>query len=79
MQVNSPQKFWNWTHQIFLPTLYLEDWYNGDKNPPDEARLSSNLVAYRLGPPRLRQVRVKPGMRKVEIVFKHLAIYIENK
>ena len=61
-QVNSPEKLWNWTNTIFLPTLYMEEWYNGAPTRPDEARVSSNLVSYRLGPPRLRQIRIKPGM-----------------
>ena len=48
----------------------MEEWYNGAPTRPDEARLSSNLVSYRLGPPRLRQIRVRPGQWENDADFK---------
>ena len=45
-----------------MPGLYEVTWYNGQKFEYEEGFVSSR-EAFMVGMPRLRQLRIKPGMR----------------
>ena len=51
----------SWTKKILIPNLYYTDAYNGNKMTSYDEKFLTNTYAYRLGPPRLRQIRVKSG------------------
>ncbi|XP_071797300.1 polycystin-1-like [Asterias amurensis] len=56
----TPDLFWNWVEEALLPGLYGETYYNGDPMHWRHTRFLSNWQCYRVGPVRLRQLRVKP-------------------
>ena len=53
--------FWAWAHNILLPGLYYSQTYIGQSTKPDDLKYIANALAIRMGPARLRQLRVKPG------------------
>ena len=62
--------FWNWTLAVVLPGLYNTTWYTGRKFEYDEGFIS-NRVGYMVGMPRLRQLRIKPGMDPLQTKLDH--------
>ena len=53
--------FYYWANATLLPTLYFTKHYNGSASTKEEGRYLADLNNWRLGPPRLRQLRVKRG------------------
>ena len=66
---NSPTLFWKWAHGTLLPGLYHSEHYNTHPTKADDLKYISNTFAIRMGPARLRQLRVKPGNSDI-IVFR---------
>ena len=54
-----------------MPRLYDVEWYNGRPFKYEEGFLS-NRAAFLVGMPRMRQLRVKPGVYKKKIVLEFL-------
>lgn len=54
-----------------MPRLYDVEWYNGRPFEYEEGFLS-NRAAFLVGMPRMRQLRVKPGVYKKKIVLEFL-------
>ena len=53
--------FYSWARPILVPNLYYTETYNGVRQTHYDENFLGNMYAYRLGPPRLRQVRVSKG------------------
>ena len=52
---------WDWIEETFLPNLYYSSDYRQQPVNVYNEKFIRNAVGLRLGPPRLRQVRVKPS------------------
>ncbi|CAH1230901.1 PKD2 [Branchiostoma lanceolatum] len=55
--ITTPEDFWAWTEGILLPVLYPSYWYNGWKMKYLDRQFPLHTEAFRIGPPRLTQVR----------------------
>ena len=68
LQIRGRENFWNYTENVFIPTLYSYDWYNGD---PDATGREESFVANKnmhlVGRARFRQLRIKNGKRRSEV------------
>ena len=51
-----------WAKKILIPGLYYTHDYNGNPRSQYDEEFLANTFAYRLGPPRMRQLRVKQGI-----------------
>ncbi|XP_038066719.1 polycystic kidney disease protein 1-like 2 [Patiria miniata] len=59
-KIRGRDHFWNYTENVFLPSLYSYNWYNGD---PDEIGRRENFLAdnnmHLIGRVRFRQLRIQ--------------------
>ena len=55
-QVTDRGKLFEWFHQIFLPNIYNQPWYNGDE---DRDVFIGNKMSILIGMPWIRQTRIK--------------------
>ncbi|XP_078621140.1 polycystin-2-like protein 2 [Branchiostoma floridae x Branchiostoma japonicum] len=62
--IRTPDHFYSWLEDALLPTLYPAAWYNGGKMKFLDRQFAHNTESFRLGPPRLVQVRQLPGTKK---------------
>ncbi|KAI8497395.1 hypothetical protein Bbelb_247010 [Branchiostoma belcheri] len=60
-QVKTAKDFWKWTEAVLFPGMYFNTWYNGAVGRRADRLHLHGTTAYRFQPPRLRQIRVKPG------------------
>ena len=51
--------FYNWARTILLPQIYFIQHYNDDLTTDEEMNYTNDLNSWRLGPPMIRQLRVK--------------------
>ena len=51
---------WDWIEETFLPNLYYTEDYRGLALNEYNEKFLANGVNMRLGPPRLRQIRINP-------------------
>ncbi|XP_078664130.1 location of vulva defective 1-like [Branchiostoma floridae x Branchiostoma belcheri] len=63
--ITTPEDFWSWTEGVMLPVLYPSFWYNGWKMKYLDRQFPLYTEAFRIGPPRLTQIRAAPD--KVEL------------
>ncbi|XP_077864172.1 polycystin-1-like protein 2 [Saccoglossus kowalevskii] len=56
----SPDVFWKWVEVSLIPGLYAEKNYNGEELHWRHRRFIENRESYRVGPARIRQLRVQP-------------------
>ncbi|CAH1794853.1 unnamed protein product [Owenia fusiformis] len=68
-KINRPEMFWDWVKEVLLPGLYPD----GDPLTGADKRITANYVAYRVGPPRIRQLRVKPDRCHSNMFLKNFA------
>ena len=61
LQITTADEFWTWTEEILLPVLYPSFWYNGWEMKYLDRQFPLYTEAFRIGPPRLTQVRKAPG------------------
>ncbi|CAH1250637.1 PKD1L3 [Branchiostoma lanceolatum] len=59
--IKTPDQFYAWTEAVLLPTLYPATWYNGRDMKYLDRQFAHNTGSFRLGPPRLTQVRQLAG------------------
>ncbi|XP_076819587.1 uncharacterized protein LOC143465242 isoform X4 [Clavelina lepadiformis] len=57
--VTSVDYFWRFANEILLPSIYPTHWYNGDKKNWRNRHFLTDEQSYRVGPARLRQLRVQ--------------------
>ncbi|XP_066267538.1 polycystin-2-like protein 2 [Branchiostoma lanceolatum] len=60
-QVRTPDDFWTWANDTLIPGIYTESWYNGKPTTIREQQFLSDKLSFRVGPARLRQLRVPPN------------------
>jgi hypothetical protein len=58
-------EFYDWARTFFIPNAFHTVDYNGIPVCDYDQLFVENSVGYRLGPPRFRQLRVKPGEHKI--------------
>ncbi len=63
-QKSGPNAVWDWAEDTLVPGLYADSWYNGKLATWRERRYLSDRQSFRVGPARLRQLRIKPGTCK---------------
>ena len=61
LQVTDGHGFWKWTHDTMLKAVFFDYHYNGNKTTLGEEQYMWDMVQFRVGGIRLRQVRVQPG------------------
>lgn len=61
MQIRKPLDIHTWLRDELVEALYYHEDYTGKKVSAYDQKFISNTYAMRLGPPRLRQLRVKHG------------------
>ncbi|XP_066296162.1 polycystin-1-like protein 2 [Branchiostoma lanceolatum] len=61
--IRTPDQFYSWLEDVLLPTLYPSAWYNGRKMKYLDRQFAQNTAAFRIGPPRLTQIRQRPGAK----------------
>ncbi|KAK3089964.1 hypothetical protein FSP39_008050, partial [Pinctada imbricata] len=59
IKVASVEQYYEWLYNTLLPFAFAEYWYNSDKMNTNERGFMDDLVNYRVGPIRLRQLRAK--------------------
>lgn len=59
--------FWHWLLKVLLPRLYISKQWNNNPVDNDEKRMIATRVAYRVGPVRIRQQRVRQGKKNRNI------------
>ncbi|XP_019620839.1 PREDICTED: uncharacterized protein LOC109467334 [Branchiostoma belcheri] len=59
--ITTPEDFWSWTEGVMLPVLYPSFWYNGWKMKYLDRQFPLYTEAFRIGPPRLTQIRAAPA------------------
>ena len=55
------QGLYQWANDVLIPNLYYTDNYNGESSTSYEQGYLADMYSWRLGPPKLRQLRVKKG------------------
>ncbi|XP_066265238.1 polycystin-1-like protein 2 [Branchiostoma lanceolatum] len=66
--IKTPEKFYSWAEAVMLPTLYPATWYNGRDMKYLDRQFAHNTGSFRLGPPRLTQVRQLAGSMAIKSV-----------
>ena len=56
-QITNIAQFWGWIENIFVPEVFVDDWYNGEREKVSE--YIGNKRSILVGMPRLRQLRIK--------------------
>ena len=56
-----PVDVFTWMRAAVIPALYYTQTYADSATSSYDARFIDNQVGFRLGPPRLRQLRIKNG------------------
>ncbi|UYV66832.1 hypothetical protein LAZ67_4003027 [Cordylochernes scorpioides] len=58
-KVSNERKFWNWTFNVLLPELLINDWYNG-RAPLGLRGFVEDRANLKIGYAVMRQVRIRP-------------------
>ncbi|XP_019639679.1 PREDICTED: uncharacterized protein LOC109481537 [Branchiostoma belcheri] len=58
--IKTPDQFYSWLEDVWMPTLYPTTWYNGKNMKFLDRQFAHNTGSFRIGPPRLTQVRQLP-------------------
>ena len=59
--MHEPKGVYPWMRKVVVPELFYIYDYNGASREQTDSKFISNTYGMRLGPPRLRQLRVTPG------------------
>ncbi|XP_035662444.1 polycystic kidney disease protein 1-like 2 [Branchiostoma floridae] len=65
--ITTADEFWTWTEETLLPVLYPSLWYNGWKMKYLDRQFPLYTEAFRIGPPRLTQVRKAPDAMATDL------------
>ena len=74
LQVSDGHKFWRWLSETALPSVYYMQKYNGDLTTMRERNYTDDMASFRVGPLRLRQVRVKPGIHPISSIMSYFIL-----
>ena len=64
MQDYLRQGLYKWARAVLLPSLYYTVDYNGEYTGSYDQGYLGNMCSWRLGPPKLRQLRVTKGQQR---------------
>ncbi|KAI8498799.1 hypothetical protein Bbelb_232520 [Branchiostoma belcheri] len=59
--VRTGHDFWTWVNDTLIPGLYTGSWYNGKPTSLLEQQFLADKLSFRVGPARMRQLRVPPS------------------
>ena len=59
------QGLYRWVNDVLIPNLYYTANYNGANSSTYDHGYLSDMYSWRLGPPKLRQLRVTTGSEHV--------------
>jgi len=62
LQTYLRQGLYQWANDVLIPKLYYTVNYNGESSSSYEQGYLADMYSWRLGPTRLRQLRVKKGI-----------------
>ena len=68
LQIKSINGFFDWFNNSAIMRLFPEEDVNGDRLHWRERQFITGGASFRLGPPRLRQLRVKKGITLFDIL-----------
>ncbi|XP_060074619.1 polycystin-2-like [Ylistrum balloti] len=57
-KLNETADVWAWLSTRYANNVFPKTWYNGDHRLPPERKYMSDATSYRMGPVRLRQIRI---------------------
>ncbi|XP_070569906.1 polycystin-1-like protein 2 [Ptychodera flava] len=57
--------FGTWTTDVLIPSLYPTQWYDSSNMTSSERKFISDMASFRVGPPRLRHLRIRDGYCRV--------------
>ena len=79
-QEGSKADIFDWLKEVVVPNLYNTHDYNGQALDDEDAnKFISDYYAIRLGPPRLRMLRVKPSELTLFFLFYILYVSASGK
>ncbi|XP_071797014.1 polycystin-1-like protein 2 isoform X2 [Asterias amurensis] len=59
-KIRGRENFWNYTENVFIPTMYSNSWYNGEPDIPGRTEHSlADKSMHLVGTARFRQLRIK--------------------
>ncbi|XP_033630938.1 polycystic kidney disease protein 1-like 2 [Asterias rubens] len=59
-KIHGREDFWNYTENVFIPTMYSNSWYNGEPDIPGRTEHSlADKSMHLVGTARFRQLRIK--------------------
>ena len=70
--VSSIDSWWDYCDQVLLKGLYAQPWYNNKNLTWREKLTVSSRTSMRVGPPRIRQLRIKEESCRVHRRVKHI-------
>ncbi|XP_076348157.1 polycystin-1-like protein 2 [Tachypleus tridentatus] len=70
--ISDPDSFWTWIDEALLPGLFATEHYNAEPLIGLDTAYMSNLVSFRVGAPRIRQLRVKQDGCRVSKMMKRV-------
>ncbi|KAJ8312335.1 hypothetical protein KUTeg_009708, partial [Tegillarca granosa] len=73
-KLNNTQEIWKWLENSFLPNIFPITEYNEQARRPYDQRFMYNGYNYRIGPVRMRQVRVKGSCTVPDQISKSVEI-----
>ncbi|CAH1244449.1 PKD1 [Branchiostoma lanceolatum] len=59
--IRTDHDFWTWVNNTLIPGLYTGSWYNGKPTTLLEQQFLADKLSFRVGPARMRQLRVPPS------------------
>jgi len=62
LQAKIRQGLYHWAHDVLIPNLYYTVNYNSESTSSYDEGYIADMYSWRLGPPKLRQLRVNKGI-----------------
>ena len=70
--INTIERWWHYCNEDLLKGLYAQEWYNGRNLTWREKLMAGNRESIRVGPARLRQLRIKDQSCRVHRRVRHV-------
>ncbi|KAF0304797.1 Polycystin-2 [Amphibalanus amphitrite] len=71
-KISLPRHFYAWLRSTYVSSVFWEEHYNGDRLAPADRPFMADMVTLRLGPARIRQVRIQPDQCSVPNIMRNL-------
>ncbi|XP_069134390.1 polycystin-1-like protein 2 [Argopecten irradians] len=73
-KINKTADIWDWLNTRYADNVFPKTWYNGDPKLPPERKYMRDTTSYRMGPVRLRQLRVTGQCHIPEVMTKTMNV-----